>query len=68
MLHYEELRQLTHERQQRLRAEAEFERLARQARGRRHRRRRRLALRSALELLLRGGRRETQAGSLPSAP
>ena len=68
MLYYEELRQLTHERQQRLRAEAELERLARQTQGRRHRRRRRLALRSALELLLRSGRRETQPGSHPSAP
>jgi hypothetical protein len=65
MLHYEELRQLTHERQQSLRAEAESERLARQASGRQHRRRRRLALRSALELLLRSGRRATHAGSAP---
>jgi hypothetical protein len=63
MLHYEELRQLTHERQRRLRAEAESERLARQAWGRQHRRRRRLALRSALELLLRSGRRATHASS-----
>ena len=61
MLHHEELRQLTHERQQRLRAEAESERLARQARGRRHRRRRRLTLRSALELLLRSGRHAPHA-------
>ena len=68
MLHYDELRQLTHERQQRLREEAESERLLRQAQGRRHRRRRRLALRSALELLLRSGHRASHAGSRPSAP
>ena len=49
MLHYEALRQLSHDRGQRLRREAEAERLALQARSRRQRRR--LALDAALELL-----------------
>ena len=40
MLHHEALRQLTHERQELRRREAEIEHLARQARGRRQRRRR----------------------------
>jgi hypothetical protein len=48
MMHYEALRQLTHDRCERLHREAEMERLVRQARGQRHvRRRRRLALRAA---------------------
>ena len=45
MMHYEALRQLTHDRCERLQREAEMERLVRQARGQRQkRRRRRLAL------------------------
>jgi hypothetical protein len=50
MMHHEVLRQLCHERCERLQREAEGRRLVRQARGRRHRRRRRLALRAASEL------------------
>jgi len=44
MLHHEALRQLTLDRQQLYRREAETERLARHARGRRQRRKRRLLL------------------------
>ena len=45
MMHYEGLRQLTHDRCERLQREAEAERLALQARGQRQeQRRRRLAL------------------------
>jgi hypothetical protein len=45
MMHYEALRQLCHDRCERLQREAEAERLALQARGQRQqRRRRRLAL------------------------
>lgn len=51
MLHHEALRQLTHDRQQERRREAEAERLALQARGPRQRSRRRLALEAALGLL-----------------
>ena len=47
MMHHEVLRQLCHERCERLQREAEVQRLARQSRGRRHARRRRLALRAA---------------------
>ncbi len=61
MLHYEALRQLCHDRGQQLRHEAEAERLALQARGRRQRRGRRLALHAALELLLRGRHARQQA-------
>lgn len=54
MLHYDALRQLTHDRGERLRHQAAAERLARQARGRQQLRRRRLALAATLELVLRG--------------
>jgi hypothetical protein len=50
---YEEHRQATHERLQRLMREAEMQRLAREARG--HYRRRRLALAEALLLRRRRG-------------
>ena len=50
MLHHEALRQLTLDRQQLRRREAEAERLARQARGQRQRRRQ-LTLDAALGLL-----------------
>ena len=48
MLHYEALRQLTHERRREREHEAHAERLALQARGLRHRRARRLALAAGL--------------------
>ena len=60
MLHHEALRQLTHDRQQQRLREAEVERLALLARGRRQRRRQRLALDAALGLL-RHGRRPAQS-------
>jgi hypothetical protein len=47
MMHHEVLRQLCHERCERMQREGELERLVRQARGRRLVRRRRLALRAA---------------------
>ena len=47
MMHHEVLRQLCHERCERLQREAAVERLVRQARGQRQVRRRRLALRAA---------------------
>jgi hypothetical protein len=50
MLHHEALLQLTHDRQQERRRDAEAERLARQTRGQR-RRRQRLTLDAALGLL-----------------
>ena len=52
MLHYEALRQLTHERRLQREHEAGAERLALQARGRRYRRARRLTLARGLEQLL----------------
>ena len=60
MLHYEALRQLTHERRLERECEAHAERLALQARGRRHRRARRRALAGELELLLAARRHATQ--------
>jgi hypothetical protein len=60
MLHYEALRQLTHERQLERELEARAEHLALQARGRRHRRARRLALAAGLGYLLAGRRHATQ--------
>jgi hypothetical protein len=60
MLHYEALRQLTHERRLERECEAQAERLALQARGRRHRRARRRALAGELELLLAARRHATQ--------
>jgi hypothetical protein len=51
MLHHEALLQLTHDRQQERRREAEAERLALQARGLQQRRKRRLTLDAALGLL-----------------
>jgi hypothetical protein len=52
MLHYEALRQLTHERGQQREREAQAERLARAARTRRHRQGRRPSLTAGLEYLL----------------
>lgn len=60
MLHYEALRQLTHEHRLERECEAQAERLARQARGRRHRRARRLALAGGLEQLLTARRHAPQ--------
>jgi hypothetical protein len=60
MLHYEALRQLTHEHQLQRELEAQAERLALEARGRRHRRARRRALAHGLEQLLTGRRHATQ--------
>jgi hypothetical protein len=60
MLHYEALRQLTLERRLERAHEAEAQRLALQASGRRHRRARRLALARGLEQLLTTRRYETQ--------
>ena len=50
MMHHEALLQLTHDRQQERRREAEAERLALQSRGQRHERRRRLTLEAAFGL------------------
>jgi hypothetical protein len=61
MLHYEALQQLCHDRQHQLRRNAEAERLALQARGRRQRRARRLALNATVGLLLRARRQGTHA-------
>ncbi len=63
MLHYEALRLLSHERGERLRRQAEAERLAMQMRSRRQRGRRRLALDATLELLLRGRRDARHQGT-----
>jgi hypothetical protein len=60
MLHYEALRQLTHERRLERERDAQAERLALQARGRRHRRARRRALAGGLEQLLAARRHATQ--------
>ena len=60
MLHYEALRQLTHERRRQREHEAQAERLALETRGRRHRRARRLALAEGLEQLLTARRHATQ--------
>ena len=60
MLHYEALRQLTHERRREREHEAQAERLALQTRGRRHRRTRRRALASGLEQLLIARRQAAQ--------
>ncbi len=60
MLHYEALRQLTHERRYERELEAQTERLALQARGRRLRRARRLALAAGLGQLLTARRHATQ--------
>jgi hypothetical protein len=60
MLHYEALRQLTHERRLERERDAQAERLALQARGRRHRRARRRALAGGLEQLLTARRHATQ--------
>jgi len=49
MLHYEALRQLTHERRLQRTGEAEAQRLGLEARGRRQRRARRQALTAGLE-------------------
>ena len=59
MLHHEALRQLTHERRNAREREAQAERLALQARGRRHRRSRRRALAEGLEHLLTARRHAT---------
>ena len=56
MNHLEALQQLSLDRGRQLRHEADVERLALQARGRRLRRRRRLALDAAFERLLRSRR------------
>ena len=63
MLHFEALQQLSHDRGQQLRHEAEAERLALQARGQRQQRRRRLALHATFELLLRGRRHAGHQGT-----
>ena len=60
MLHYEALRQLTHERRHEREVEAHAERLALQARGRRHRRARRRALAAGFGHLLAARRHATQ--------
>lgn len=60
MLHYEALRQLSHDRGERLRHQAAAEHLARQARGRQQQRRRRLALAATLDLILRSRSAEQQ--------
>jgi hypothetical protein len=60
MLHYEALRQLTHERRSERECEAQAERLSLQARGRRHRRARRLALAGGLEQLTAARRHATE--------
>ena len=60
MLHYEALRQLTHEHLRQREHEAQAERLALETRGRRHRRARRLALAEGLEQLLTARRHATQ--------
>lgn len=60
MLHYEALRQLTHEHRLARELEAHGERLALQARGRRHRRARRLALAAGLGHRLAARRHATQ--------
>ena len=60
MLHYEALQQLTHERRLEREHEAQAERLALQARGRRHRRARRRTLADGLEQLLTARRHATQ--------
>lgn len=57
MLHYEALRQLTHERRLERELEAHAERLALHARRRRHRRTRRRALAAELGHLLATARR-----------
>jgi hypothetical protein len=59
MLHYEALRQLTHERRHARELEARTERLALQARARRRRRARRLALAAGLGHLLTSRRHAT---------
>ena len=60
MLHYEALRQLSHDRGERLRREAAAECLARYSRGRQQQRRRRLALAATLDLILRSRSAEQQ--------
>ena len=60
MLHYEALRQLTHERLHERELEAHAQRLALQARGRRHRRARRWALAAGLGHRLAARRHATQ--------
>ena len=60
MLHYEALRQLTHERCRGRELEAQAERLALHARGRRYRRARRLALAAGLGHLLAARRHAIQ--------
>ena len=60
MLHYEALRQLTHERHEQRAREAQTERLAHEARGRRQRRSRRLALAAGLGQLLAARRHAAQ--------
>ena len=61
-MHYEALQQLCHDRQQQFLRNADAERFALQARGRRQRRARRQALHATLELLLRGRRRTQNQG------
>ena len=61
MLHYEALRQLTHERCERYQREAENHRLTLQVRRQRQRRTRRLALNATRELRSRGRRQGTHA-------
>ena len=60
MLHYEALRQLTHERRLERECEAQAERLALQARGRLNRHARRKTLAARLERLLTAPRHATQ--------
>ena len=60
MLHYEVLRQLTHERRTERECEAHLERQALQARGRRYRHARRLALAGGLEQLTAARRHATE--------
>ena len=62
MLHYEALRQLTHDHRERRAQDAHAERLVHEARGRRIRRRRRLVLADGLGLLT-GGRRAERLGA-----
>ena len=65
MTHLEAMQHMSLDRRRQFRQEAEAERLAVQARGRRQQRRRRLALNAALERLLRG-RHEATHRSAPA--
>ena len=62
-MYFEALQQLSLDRTRRLREEAEAERLAVQARGRRQHRRQRLSLHAALGLMLRGRSPREPAGT-----